>query len=234
MLRILVFILLSSPLMGRTDSLRYDKWIGWVNPASMFHFYHPAVELGAEYRPGKNIAYMVNYGWDIALKKYIPYHGQQHQYLRVGVKKYSRKKAGRSYLMGDLGLFHLLHYGSQVSWKGHNAIEDSYVYTRFHEFLFKPRINVGTTLRTGRVRWDVYTGLGLRFGMRKHRVIDASDYPSGPRSHIFGMISPAENIIIDSPSGWGPVLTVPFLSLGVRMGMGFGPVTVMAGNSLPD
>lgn len=231
MIRILFFVLLSTPLVAQTDTLKHDKWIGWVSPSTMFHFYHPAIEIGAEYNQGKKFAYIVNYGWDIALKRYIPYHGQHHQYLRLGVKKYKRKKLTSGYLMGDIGLFHLSHYGSDVSWKGRTQPDDQ-VYARFNEFLFKPRVNIGAKL-AGDLRLDVFAGLGYRFGFRKHKVIDKSDYPDGPESHIFGMISPAEPITIDRPSGWSSVHAVPFLSLGLRIGVGFKPVKVPVEKSLP-
>lgn len=217
-IRIFLFVLVSSPLRAQTDSVRYDKWVGWVSPSTMFHFYHPAVEVGAEYHPGKNVAYILNYGWDVAIKKYIPYHGQHHQYLRVGIKKYRRKKLTSGYLMGDVGLFHLLHYDK------YHAPESPPVYARFHEFLLKPRVNIGAKL-AGDLHLDVFTGVGLRVGLRKHQVIDASEYPEGPKSHFWGMFSPAERTTIDSPSGWSSLHTVPFLSMGIRIGIGFKTVT---------
>ncbi|MCD8539439.1 MAG: hypothetical protein LRY55_06470, partial [Leadbetterella sp.] len=128
------------------------------------------------------------------------------------------------YMMGDIGLFHLSHYGNKVSW-----IEQSDpafpVYARFHEFLLKPRVNGGAKIQAGDLRFDLFIGLGYRVGVRKHQVIDASDFRAGRESSILVLFNPAEKIVLDRPSGWTSVKAVPFLSLGLRLGLGFKPVT---------
>lgn len=218
------FLIISTNVShAQTDSLRYDKWIGWVTPTSLLNLYHPALELGVEYNQKKHLAYSLMYGLDIANKENKAYDNQNHQYVRLGIKKYTRDKFSSGYLMGELGIFHLSHYGQGVSWKDQN---DIIVHAKFHEFLFKPGIIIGGKVKAGNMRFDFFTGIGYRFGFRKHNVLSTTSSPNYHGGEIHGMFNPADHIVIDSNSGWTNASRKPYLSLGIRVGIGFKPIVI--------
>lgn len=218
MVRFVLFLLISPSVFAQTDSLRYDKWIGWATPTSLLNLYHPALEIGVEYNPKNHLGYSLMYGLDIANKERKAYNNQNHQYVRLGIKKYTRDKLSSGYLMGELGIFHLSHYGKGISWKDR---PEEPIQAKFHEFLFKPGVVLGGKVKAGDLRFDFFTGIGYRFGFRKHNVITSTTDSNYHGSNIHGMIDPADHIVINSNSGWTKVRSRPYLSLGIRVGVGF-------------
>ncbi len=222
MFRILIFLLLSTPLMAQTDSLRYDKWIGWVTPLSIYHRYHSAIEVGAEYNPGKQLAYTLSYGIQVPTKRSNLFNNQDHQYIRLGVKKYLGRKQTSGYVMGELGLFHIAHNGSTVYWGDKQAAEVSYAKADFHDFLVKQGVIFGSKIRIGELRFDFFSGVGLRLGSSRYRLLEItdrtekyhfSDYNSNYRVHYTSYLT--------QPNGWKKIKASPYVSFGFRFGIGF-------------
>lgn len=222
MKHLLLFLLISSPVCAQSDSVRYDKWIGWIMPTTLINLYHPAIDIGVEYNPGKKTAYILNSGLDIAPRAMKAYHNQHHRYIKLGIKQYGREKLSSGYAMAELGLFHLRHYGKSVSWSNKDPIDYQFVNARFLEFLLKPGVIVGGKIKVGKnARMDIFTGLGVRIGIRKHKIVDEFRFPKRAYSSFHGMIDPSDNIAISNSEGWTNVKPRPYFTLGIRFGKSF-------------
>ena len=222
MLRILLLLSISSSVFAQADSVRYDKWIGWITPTTLINLYHPAIDIGVEYNPGKKTAYILNSGLDIAPRAMKAYHNQHHRYIKLGIKQYGREKLSSGYAMAELGLFHLRHYGKSVSWSNKDPIDYQSVNARFHEFLLKPGVIVGGKIKVGKnARMDIFTGLGVRIGVRKHKIVDEFSFTKRAYSSFHGMIDPSDRIAISNSEGWTNVKPRPYFTLGIRFGKSF-------------
>jgi len=226
MIRILFFILLSTPLVARTDSLRYDKWIGWMTPLSIYHRYHSAIEIGAEYNPQNKLAYTFSYGLKVSDERTDLFANQDQQYIRLGVKKYLGPGLTAGYVMGELGLFHISHNGSSVYWGDAKAPEVHYAEAKFHDFLVKQGVIFGAKVRIGELRFDFFSGLGLRLGSSRYRVLEISDrvdkyhYPDYNPAYRVNLAA-----YLTEPKGWRSIKPSPYVSFGFRFGIGFKTVT---------
>lgn len=222
MLRLLLFLSISSSAFAQADSVRYDKWIGWITPTTLINLYHPAIDIGVEYNPGKKTAYILNSGLDIAPRAMKAYHNQHHRYIKLGIKQYGQKKPSSGYAMAELGLFHLRHYGKEVSWITNDPRDYQPANARFHEFLLKPGVIVGGKIKVGKnARMDIFTGLGVRIGVRKHKIVDEFSFPKRAYSSFHGMIDPSDRIAISNSEGWTNVKPRPYFTLGIRFGKSF-------------
>jgi hypothetical protein len=226
MTRLLLLLLIYSPVFAQTDSVKYDKWIAWITPTSGLHFYHPAIELGAEYNTGNQWAYVWKYGVRIGNKKDLYYQDQSHQYLRFGVKRYFAPKFNSGYIMPELGIFHLAHKGTfeNVVWNANpEAIQQAEA--RFHDYYLKTGVLLGRKMKTAGLRWDLFAGGGVRFTFRNHQLREILPYnPDWQPSENAKMFSSDEIIYIDSPQGWSSKKPIYYLSLGIRVGIGLKPI----------
>jgi hypothetical protein len=222
MLRSILFLFISSSVFAQPDSVRYDKWIGWITPTTLINLYHPAIDIGVEYNPGKKTAFIVNSGLDIAPRAMKAYHNQHHRYLKLGVKQYTSKKPSSGYAMAELGLFHLRHYGKEVSLITNDPRDYQPANARFHEFLLKPGVIVGGKIKIGKnARMDIFTGLGIRMGIRKHKLVDELNFSQRAYSSFHGMIDPADRIVLADAEGWNSVKRRTYFTLGIRFGRSF-------------
>ena len=222
MARLLLLLLISSAAFAQTDSVRYDKWIGWITPTSLLTLYHPAIDIGVEYSPGKKTAYIANAGLDIAPRAMKAYDNQHHRYLKLGVKQYGQQKLSSGYAMAELGLFHLKHYGKGVSWITDDPKDYESANARFHEFLLKPGVIVGGKIKIGKnARMDIFTGLGIRLGFRKHKIVDELNFHKRAYSSFHGMIDPSDHIALSNSEGWSNLKPRPYFNLGIRFGKSF-------------
>lgn len=225
---VIAFIFVSHISMAQADSIRYDKWIGWITPTSGLHTYHPAIEVGVEYNPGKQWAYVWNYGIRILNKKEQHYQDQSHQYLRFGVKKYFAPKFNTGYIMPELGIFHLSHKGTydNVVWN-ENPDQIQQVNARFHDFYLKTGALLGRKMKAGDLRIDLFAGGGIRFTFRNHQVKNILDYnPEYDPNERPTMFMSDEIIYLDTPKGWKTLKPIYYLSAGIRIGIGFKPVVL--------
>ena len=226
MTRLYFLMLICSTVYGQQDTVRYDRWIGWVTPTSGIHVYHPAIEIGAEYNPGKQWAYLWHYGIQVGNKKDQYYEDQNHQYLRFGVKRYFAPKFNTGYIMPEVGIFHLSHKGTfgNVVWnKDPDRIQQANAH--FHDFYLKTGVLLGRKMKAGDIRFDIFAGAGFRFTFRNHLLKEMLDYDADwqPDERAKQFMSD-EIIYIDSQSGWETLKSMHYLSLGIRLGIGFKPV----------
>jgi len=227
---IFLLVLMSSPSRAQTDSLRYDKWIGWITPTSAIHVYHPAIEIGAEYNRGNQWAYVLQYGIRSSRKKELYYQHQSHQYLRLGVKRYFAPRFNSGYIMPELGLFHLSHKGTRenVIWHEEGR-PDLLADARFHDFYVKTGALLGRKMKAGDLRFDLFAGGGARFTFRHHKLrktIEGTEGWQGNERNSQFMYD--EIIHIHTPEGWKSLRHMYYLSLGVRLGIGVKPVRIAA------
>lgn len=234
MKRTLFFILLSPPLMAQTDSLRYDKWIGWITPTSIYHFIHPAVEVGAEYNTGNLLAYTLSYGIRSGAQKDLRYDDQSHQYIRLGFKKYFAPKFNSGYIMPELSIFHISHKGFRdITWHendGTSLRADA----RIRDFYLKTGALLGRKMKAGSLRFDFFIGGGARFTFRHHKLLEIIEGTEGWTYYGHGGWNmPGDEIHIHTPKGWRSLRPIYYLSLGLRLGIGFKPVRLAVENALP-
>lgn len=226
MIRILFLILLSTPLMAQTDSLRYDKWIGWFTPLSIYNKYHSAIEIGTEFNPKNQMAYTFSYGLKIPHKRSDLFANQDHQYIRLGVKKYLGRKQTSGYVMGELGLFHISHNGSSVYWGHEKEPEVRYAKARFHDFLVKHGAIFGSKIRIGELRFDFFSGFGIRLGTSRYRLLEITDrvekYHSGDFDSFYNV---SRSAYLTQLRGWKSIKPYPYMSFGFRFGIGFKTIT---------
>jgi hypothetical protein len=225
---IIVFVLISQFCFAQPDSVRYDKWIGWITPTSGLHAYHPAIEVGAEYNPGNQWAYVWNYGVRVTEKRDLHYSNQSHQYLRFGLKRYFNPKFNSGYIMPEVGFFHLSHKGhpSNVGWNSdpENILPAD---ARFHDFYLKTGAILGRKMKAGGLRFDLFTGGGVRFTFRNHKLLNMADSKAEWMPCTCNtMFSSNEIILINTPKGWISKSPNLYLSLGIRVGLGFKPVVL--------
>lgn len=213
---------------AQTDSLRYDKWIGWITPTSGIHVYHPAIELGAEYNPGNQWAYTLNYGLRIMNKKDQYYEDQSHQYLRFGLKRYFAPKFNTGYIMPEVSIFHLSHKGTSenVVWSA-NPESIRQANARFHDFYIKTGAILGRKMKIGGLRFDLFTGGGVRFTFRNHQLKEIMPYNAEwqPNDKPTQFMS-QEIIYINNRKGWESLSPIYYISLGIRLGIGFKPIVL--------
>lgn len=222
MKHLLLFLLISSPARAQSDSVRYDKWIGWVTPTTLINLYHPAIDIGVEYNPGKKTAYILNSGLDIAPRAIKAYNNQHHRYIKLGIKQYGKEKLSSGYAMAELGLFHLRHYGKEVTLVTNDPRDYQPANARFHEFLLRPGVIVGGKIKIGKsARMDIFTGLGIRMGIRKHKRVDELTFSQRAYSSFHGMIDPSDRIALADAEGWNSVKRRTYFTLGIRFGKSF-------------
>lgn len=224
--QIFLFVsLLSNVVFAQTDSLRYDKWIGWFTPLSIYHKYHSAIEIGTEYNPKNQMAYTFSYGLKISDNR-THFFNQEHQYIRLGVKKYLGRKQTAGYVMGELGLFHISHDGSNVYWGHEKDPEIRYAKARFHDFLVKHGAIFGSKIRVGELRFDFFSGFGLRLGSRRYHILEISDrvpiHHSGEYDQNYNV---SNSDYHTRPRGWKSIKPYPYMSFGFRFGIGFKTIT---------
>jgi|GEM_PF-1368924 len=229
-----VMTLFSNGVFAQTDTtLRYDKWIGWVTPASGLHVLHPAIEVGAEYSQGNQWAYMLNYGIRIMNRRDQHFDDQSHQYIRLGFKRYFAPRFNSGYIMPELGLFHLAHKGrhGNITWQQSNR-PDLQADARIHDFYLKAGALIGRKMKAGGLRFDIFMGGGARFTFRHHTVLKIMEYDEnrvGHAEHGWGM--PYDHIYIRTPKGWRSHPPLYYLSLGIRFGIGLKPMRIPAENN---
>ena len=219
--RILFFLFLSTPLVAQTDSLRYDKWIGWITPLSIYHRYHSAIEIGAEYNPHHQLAYTLSYGLKVSDERSDLFSNQDQQYLRLGIKKYLGQKQTAGYVMGELGLFHISHNGSTVYWGDSKSPEVYYAQAKFHDYLLKQGVIFGAKVHIGELRFDFFSGLGLRLGSSRYRVLEISDRTEKYHSRDYNSTYMVDQAAyLTAPKGWRSIKPSPYMSFGFRFGIG--------------
>lgn len=234
MLRILLLLLISVPLTAQTDSLRYDKWIAWVTPTSAVHAIHPALEIGAEYNPGKLWAYSLNYGIRSMSGKDLHYDDQSHQYMRLGFKRYFAPKFNSGYIMPELGLFHISHKGlhGDITWQEKDR-PASQADARIHDFYVKAGGLLGRKMKAGGLRFDLFIGGGARFTFRHHTLLNIKENNEEWWMYEHsGFEMPFDRINLSTPRGWTSYRPLYYLSLGLRLGIGLRPVRTPVENLL--
>lgn len=229
MIRLTFFLLISIPLNAQTDSVRYDKWIGWITPTSVFNGDHPAVEIGAEFNPENRLAYTLSYGLDVRKREERLRNNSENHYIRLGVKKYLGKKTTSSYLMGELGLFRLSQDASNY-WGTPTSDEVYYAKTRLNYFFLKPGLIFGGKVSIGELRFDFFTGIGYRLGLRNHKVTELTDFLVQSPIDFPDYYYTKNGQFISSEKGWNSIKGKPFFSLGARFGIGFKTIKKYADN----
>jgi hypothetical protein len=169
-----------------------------------------------------------NYGIRAGNKKDQYYEDQSHQYLRFGVKRYFSPKFNTGYIMPEVGFFHFSHKGTfkNVAWN-ENPSKILQADANLHDYYLKTGLQIGRKMKAGPFRFDIFTGGGARFTFRKYKLNEIlnpeKDWIPNERHMMF---SHKEVIYLHKPEGWTSKKPEWYISLGIRLGIGFKPVVL--------